>query len=123
MGWDIATFATFTAIVILTYTMWGYFQKAWMFYSSAVAVAAVLGLMLAGVWRRLSLWLTKFFCIVSALDMLAEGFLQPMRDIPADCWKCQMTMFWVFSAYLFVLRPLEMLLRSRKNPELHHEPR
>jgi len=121
LGWDIATVATFTVIVILTYTIWGYFHKAWMFYASAVAVATVLGLMLAAVWRLLNLWLTKFFCIVSALDMLAEGFLQPIRDIPADCWQCQMTMFWVFLFYLLVLRPVETLLRTRKTEELRHE--
>jgi hypothetical protein len=121
LGWDIATVATFTVIVILTYTMWGYFHKPWMFYASAVAVAAVLALMLAGVWRLLNLWLTQFFCIVSAFDLLAEGFLQPFRDIPADCWKCQMTMFWVFAIYMLVLRPVEKLLRTQKTQELHHE--
>src|SRR5438876_9735077 len=113
LSWDIATYIGFTAIILLTYFEWRGVENSRVYFVSGVAVFLALGLALAFLWRRLALWVTKFFCIVSALDLLAEAFLQPIRDDAGMCYLCQTKFVSIYALYLIVLFPLENWLRTR----------
>ena len=112
-AWDIVALIGFTVVGLLSHLGWSIVYREWIFYASAFAVAAGLALWLRWLWPRLTLWLTKFFCVAALLDLFAEGLLQPVHHDTRANLLCQMTLFAAYAIYLAALRPLDIKLASR----------
>lgn len=114
LGWDILALVTFAGAAAGLYLFWaatGY--RPWICYSTALAAVALLAAWGAWLWRRLSLWLTRFFLFAAGFDLLAEGFLHPVHpETVLAKLSCELMLFGVFALYLFVLRPLDVWLKQ-----------
>ena len=90
------------------------FVAYWQFVVTTLAFATFLILWLVKEWRRLRLFVTRFYCVVATMDLLAEGLLQPFHHCTADNLACTGRMFLVFLAFWLVLHPLESRFLCRK---------
>ena len=108
IAWDLLALLTFTLVGLACHVGWASVESYWIFCVSAVAATAALALWLRWLWPRLALWLTKFFCIAAAFDLLAEGLLQPWHHDTTANLICQMTLFAAYAIYLIVLRPIDV---------------
>ena len=58
-------------------------------------------------WRGLKGFVTRFYCSLALLDLLAEGLLQPVHHCTRANLLCTGRLFLVFLGFWLVLRPLE----------------
>ena len=113
--WDILALVSITLTGLACHLTWERLPKFAVFVSTALVVVALSG-WTAWLWRRVGLWLTKFFCVAAILDLAAEGILRPFHGDSATAKLiCQMTLFATYAFYLSALRPLDQWLASRRN--------
>lgn len=113
--WDLIALVSFTLVGLASHLAWGRVQQPAVFFASTFVIIAALAFWSRWLWPRLTLWLTKFFCIAALIDLLAEGILQPFHGHTViEKLTCQMTLFAAYATYLAVLRPLDAWLATRK---------
>jgi hypothetical protein len=98
----------------IAHLVWNPLTLYWQFAASALAFTVFLVFLLLREWRRLRLFVTRFYCIVATLDLLAEGLLQPWHQCTAANLACTGRMFLVFFIGWLVLHPLESWFSRRK---------
>ncbi len=107
--WDVIALLSFTGVAAGGYVLWfatGY--RDWICYSTAVLAVAGLGFWLRWLWPRLTLWLTKFFCLAAMVDLLMEGFIHPFHpETLLAKLACQLMLFGTYAIYLAFLRPID----------------
>ena len=112
IAWDLVALFTFTLMGLACHVGWASVERYWIFGVTAFAATGALVIWLRWLWPRLSLWLTKFFCIAAAFDLLAEGLLQPWHHDMTANLVCQMTLFAAYAIYLIILRPIDVRVGS-----------
>lgn len=114
--WDIVAWLGFTLVAGLAYIAWyAVNYDRLICYLSALVIVAGLGIWLKWLWSRLRLWLTRFFCLAAAFDLLLEGFVHPFHpETLVEKLTCQLMMFGVYAVYLGLLRPLDLWLARRR---------
>lgn len=104
----------FAATNAVAHLVWNPVSAYWQFVVTAVAFTAFLVIWLVKEWRKLQLWVTRFYCIVATIDLLGEGLLQPWHKCTLDNLACTGRMFLVFFTFWLVLHPIEQWRRRRK---------
>ena len=97
----------------IAHLVWNPMSEHWQFIATAIIFTAFLVGWLIRDWHRLKLFMTKFYCVAAALDVLAEGVLQPVHHCTRDNLICTGRMYLVFFAFCLVAQPLEGWLRGR----------
>lgn len=97
----------FALLNAVAHLLWHSFDRYAEFVVSALALSAVLAVWLWREWHFLKRFVTKFYCLVAMLDLLAEGLLQPVHHCTRENLMCTGRLFLVFLAFWLVLRPLE----------------
>ena len=112
--WDALALVSITLTGLACHLVWERLPATTVFASTALVIVA-LGGWTAWLWRRVGLWLTKFFCLAAIFDLAAEGVLRPYHgDTATAKLICQMTLFAAYAIYLGALRPLDVWLASRR---------
>jgi hypothetical protein len=112
--WDIIALVSITLVGLASYIAWGHVTEPRVFFVSTLVLTVALSGWTRWLWPRLSLWLTKFFCIAAIFDLMAEGILQPFHGHTVlQKLICQMTLFAAYAIYLVALRPIDVRLASR----------
>ena len=115
--WDIFALVTITLAGLACHLGWARVTEPRVFFLSTVIVVFVLIALTHWLWRRLSLWLTKLFCVAAIFDLMVEGILQPFHGHTArEKLICQLTLFAAYAIYLVFLRPLDVWLANRSTP-------
>jgi hypothetical protein len=104
----------FAAVSALAHLIWNPIIDYWQFAMTTLLFAAALTFWLVREWRRLKLFVTKFYCVAVIFDIFAEGMLQPYHRCTFDNILCTGKLFLVFFAFWLVLCPLERWLMARK---------
>ncbi|HUI08372.1 MAG TPA: hypothetical protein VL486_15330 [Verrucomicrobiae bacterium] len=104
----------FTAISALAHLVWNPIVDYWQFVLTTLAFVAGLSFWLFKEWRRLELFITKFYCLVVIFDVFAEGLLQPFHKCTLDNILCTGRLFLVFFVFWLVLHPVERWLAGRR---------
>lgn len=86
----------------------------WQFVTTALLFTAFLLLWLIKEWSRVQLLVTRFYCIVATVDLLAEGLLQPVHHCTLDNLMCTGRMYLVFFSFWLVSQPLEGCFWNRR---------
>jgi hypothetical protein len=105
----------FALVNALAHLVWNPIVHYWQFAVTTLVFTAVLVVWLVKEWQRLQLWVTRFYCVVATIDLLAEGLLQPFHHCTLDNLACTGRMFLVFLAFWLVLHPLERRFFPRKS--------
>lgn len=98
----------------VAHLIWSPMSVYWQFVATTLALTAFLLVWLVKSWRRLELFVTKFYCLAALFDLLAEGLLQPFHHCTVDNLFCTGRMFLVFFAFWLVLDPIERRFFARK---------
>jgi hypothetical protein len=104
----------FAAASALAHLVWNPIVAYWQFVAMTLVFVAGLSFWLAKEWRRLQLFITRFYCIAVIFDILAEGLLQPFHRCTFNNIMCTGKIFLVFFAFWLVLHPLERWLAARR---------
>jgi hypothetical protein len=104
----------FAATSTLAHLVWNPIVEYWQFVATTLVFVAGLSGWLVKEWRRLELFITRFYCIAVIFDILAEGLLQPFHRCTFSNIMCTGRLFLVFFAFWLVLRPVERWLAARK---------
>jgi len=116
--WDAVALLSLTLTGLVCHWLWNQQPPPSLAFYYASTAVAVTGLVAwsAWLWPRVGLWLTKFFCVAAAVDLLGEGLLQPFHGHTLIAkLTCQMTLFAVYAVYLAALRPLDAWLSQRRS--------
>ncbi len=100
----------FAGMSALAHLVWNPIVAYWQFLATTLLFVAGLIFWLVREWRRLDLFVTKFYCLAVIFDIFAEGALQPFHKCTRDNLLCTGRMFLVFFAFWLVLRPVERWL-------------
>ena len=112
--WDIIALVTITLTGLACHLGWAQVTDPHGFFLTTGIVTVALVAWTRWLWPRVSLWLTKFFCVAAIFDLIAEGILQPFHGHTArEKLICQMTLFAAYAIYLAALRPLDVWLARR----------
>jgi hypothetical protein len=115
LRWDIFALGIITLTGLACHLGWAQVTEPRVFFVSTTLVAVALIAWTQWLWLRLSLWLTKLFCVAAILDLAAEGILQPFHGHTVrEKLVCQMMLFAAYAIYLAVLRPLDVWLAARE---------
>src|ERR1700675_995315 len=104
----------FSAVNAGAHLVWNPIVDYWQYVVTTVVFVSALTFWLSKEWRRLDLFITKFYCAAVVVDVLAEGLLQPFHHCTFDNLMCTGRMFLVFFAAWLVLHPLERRLTARR---------
>ena len=89
-------------------------MEYWLFAATTLVFVGGLTFWLAKTWRRLELFITKFYCVAVIFDIFAEGILQPFHHCTLNNLMCTGRMFLVFFAFWLVLHPIERWFSARQ---------
>jgi len=111
----------FAAVSALAHLIWNPIVHYWQFVVTTLVFTVFLTVWLVKVWRRLEMFITRFYCMAVVFDIFAEGLLQPFHHCTLDNLMCTGRMFLVFFAFWLVLYPVERRFFRRKsvNSEPH----
>lgn len=104
----------FTLVSAAAHLIWNPIVEYWQFVATTLVFVAGLTFWLAKEWRRLQLFMTRFYCVAVIFDIFAEGILQPFHKCTLNNIMCTGRMFLVFFAFWLVLHPFERWLAVRK---------
>ena len=104
----------FAAVSAFAHLIWNPIVDYWQFVGTTVLFVAALTFWLVKEWRRLKLFVTKFYCVAVIVDIFAEGLLQPYHHCTFDNVMCTGKLFLVFFVFWLVLHPVERWLAGRK---------
>ena len=104
----------FSAVNAGAHLVWNPIVDYWQYVVTTVVFVSILTVWLAKEWRRLDLFITKFYCAAVVLDVFAEGLLQPFHHCTFDNLMCTGRMFLVFFAAWLLVYPLERWFAMRK---------
>src|SRR5437773_767581 len=104
----------FAVVSAVAHLVWNPIVVYWQFVATTLVFMTGLTYWLVKEWRRLQLFITKFYCVAVIFDIVAEGLLQPFHKCTADNILCTGRMFLVFFAFWLVLHPVERWLADRK---------
>ena len=104
----------FTIVSGLAHLVWHPIVDYWQFVATTLVFVAGLSFWLVKEWRRLQLFITRFYCVAVIFDILAEGLLQPFHRCTLNNILCTGRLFLVFSAFWLVLHPAERWLAARE---------
>jgi len=111
---DLFVAVAFTAASALAHLVWNPIVAYWQFVATTLLFVAGLSVGLAREWRRLELFITRFYCVVVIFDVLAEGLLQPFHRCTFDNVLCTGKLFLVFFVFWLVLHPVERWWANRR---------
>jgi len=98
---------------VVAHLCWHLLDRYWEVLVSTFVLTAVLTVWLVREWRGLKGFMTRFYCSIALLDLLAEGLLQPVHHCTQDNLLCSGRLFLVFLGFWLVLQPLEQRLFRR----------
>ncbi|HUJ09767.1 MAG TPA: hypothetical protein VL171_07050 [Verrucomicrobiae bacterium] len=104
----------FTLVSAFAHLIWNPIVDYWQFVGTTLLFVAVLTFWLFKEWRRLTLFVTKFYCVAVIFDVFAEGLLQPYHHCTFDNVLCTGKLFLVFFVFWLVLHPVERWLMARR---------
>ena len=104
----------FTLVSAGAHLIWNPIVEYWQYVATTLMFVALLTFWLTKEWRRLELFVTKFYCVAVIFDIFAEGLLQPFHHCTFDNVMCTGRLFLVFFVGWFVLHPVERWLAGRK---------
>ena len=104
----------FTAVSALAHLVWNPIVDYWQFVVTTLVFVAGLSCWLVREWRRLQLFITKFYCVAVIVDIFAEGLLQPFHRCTFNNIMCTGRLFLVFFAFWLVLHPAERWWAGRR---------
>lgn len=104
----------FAVVCGIAHLIWNPIVEYWQFVATTIVFVAGLTFWLVKEWRRLQLFITKFYCIAVIFDVFAEGILQPFHKCTLNNLMCTGRMFLVFFAFWLVLHPLERWLAAHR---------
>lgn len=104
----------FSAVNAGAHLVWNPIVDYWQYAVTTLVFVSILTFWLVKEWRRLDLFITKFYCAAVILDVLAEGLLQPFHHCTFDNLMCTGRMFVVFFAAWLLVYPLERWFAMRK---------
>ena len=102
----------------VAHLIWNPIVEYWQFVTSTLVFTTFLAVWLVREWRRLRLFVTKFYCVVATIDLFAEGMLQPYHHCTLDNLMCTGRLFLVFFGFWIVSHPLESWLWRRPRPAM-----
>ena len=104
----------FTTVSALAHLVWNAIVDDWQFLVATLVFVAGLSFWLVKEWRRLELFITRFYCVAVIFDILAEGLLQPYHHCTVNNIMCTGRLFLVFFAFWLVLHPAERWFAARR---------
>jgi hypothetical protein len=104
----------FSAVSAGAHLVWNPIVDYWQYVVTTVVFVSLLTFWLTKEWRRLDLFITKFYCVAVIVDVLAEGLLQPFHHCTFDNLMCTGRMFLVFFASWLLVYPVERWFAVRK---------
>ena len=104
----------FSAVNAGAHLIWNPIVDYWQYVVTTLVFVSILTFWLVKEWRRLDLFITRFYCAAVILDVLAEGLLQPFHHCTFDNLMCTGRMFLVFFAAWLLVYPLERWFAMRK---------
>ena len=104
----------FSAVNAGAHLVWNPIVDYWQYVVTTVVFVLALMFWLVKEWRRLDLFITKFYCAAVIVDVFAEGLLQPFHHCTFDNLMCTGRMFIVFFAAWLLVYPLERWFQARK---------
>jgi hypothetical protein len=104
----------FALVSAFAHLIWNPIVDYWQFVGTTVLFVVALTFWLVKEWRRLKLFVTKFYCVAVIVDIFAEGLLQPYHHCTFDNIMCTGKLFLVFFVFWLVLHPVERWLAGRK---------
>ncbi len=104
----------FSAVNAAAHLIWNPIVTYWQYVVTTVVFVSALTFWLVKEWRRLDLFITRFYCVAVIVDVFAEGLLQPFHHCTFDNLMCTGRMFIVFFAAWLLVYPLERWFQARK---------
>ncbi len=104
----------FSAVNAGAHLVWNPIVDYWQYVVTTAVFVSILTFWLTKEWRRLDLFITKFYCAAVIVDIFAEGLLQPFHHCTFDNLMCTGRMFLVFFAAWLLVYPLERWFAMRK---------
>jgi hypothetical protein len=104
----------FSAVNAGAHLIWNPIVDYWQYVVTTLVFVSALTFWLVKEWRRLDLFITRFYCAAVIVDILAEGLLQPFHHCTFDNLMCTGRMFIVFFAAWLLVYPLERWFTMRK---------
>jgi hypothetical protein len=104
----------FSAVNAAAHLVWNPIVDYWQYVVTTVVFVSVLTFWLTKEWRRLDLFITRFYCAAVIIDIFAEGLLQPFHHCTFENLMCTGRMFLVFFAAWLLVYPLERWFAMRK---------
>jgi len=111
---DLVVAVGFALASALAHLIWNPIVDYWQFVGTTLLFVFALTIWLVKEWRRLKLFITKFYCVAVIVDVFAEGLLQPFHRCTFDNIMCTGRLFLVFFVFWLALHPAERWLRARK---------
>jgi hypothetical protein len=104
----------FSAVNAGAHLVWNPIVDYWQYVVTTLVFVSALTFWLIKEWRRLDLFITKFYCGAVIVDVFAEGLLQHVHHCAVDNLMCTGRMFLVFFAAWLLVYPLERWFQARK---------
>lgn len=104
----------FSCVNAAAHLVWNPIVLYWQYVVTTLVFVAFLTFWLTREWRKLDLFITRFYCLAVIFDIFAEGLLQPFHHCTFDNLMCTGRMFLVFFAAWLLVYPLERWLLGRK---------
>jgi hypothetical protein len=104
----------FSAVNAGAHLVWNPIVDYSQYVVTTVMFVSILTFWLVKEWRRLDLFITRFYCSAVIVDIFAEGLLQPFHHCTFDNLMCTGRMFLVFFAAWLLVYPLERWFAMRK---------
>src|ERR1700722_1645094 len=104
----------FSAVNAGAHLIWNPIVDYWQYVVTTVVFVSILTFWLVKEWRRLDLFITKFYCAAVVVDVLAEGLLQTFHHCTFDNLMCTGRMSLVFFAAWLLVYPVERWFAMRK---------
>lgn len=104
----------FSAVNAGAHLIWNPIVDYWQYVVTTLVFVSLLMFWLTKEWRRLDLFITKFYCVAVIVDVFAEGLLQPFHHCTFDNLMCTGRMFIVFFAAWLLVYPVERWWAMRK---------
>src|SRR6266853_1903654 len=103
----------FSAVNAGAHLIWNPIVDYWQYVVTTIVFVSALTFWLVKEWRRLDLFITKFYCVAVIVDVFAEGLLQPFHHCTFDNLMCTGRLFLAFFVGWFVLHPVERWFAGR----------
>jgi len=104
----------FSCVNAAAHLVWNPITLYWQYVVTTLVFVSLLGFWLSKEWRRLDLFITRFYCAAVIVDVFAEGLLQPWHHCTFDNLMCTGRMFLVFFVAWLLVYPLERWWMGRK---------